>query len=96
MRHEAVIPGVTHGRVQEAVDHQGTGFLVHLVLDRLSADRHFDDGVHVFGRILADGNGVEVHGAILNEAAEKLKKKPAALAGPPVLIFSQTVCQSSA
>jgi hypothetical protein len=41
--------------------------LVHLVLDRFAPDRHFDDGVHVFGRPVADGDGVEVHGAILTD-----------------------------
>jgi hypothetical protein len=49
---------------------------------------------------VADGNGIEVHGAILNEARQKLKKKPAALAGPPVFfclqVCLQTACQSSA
>jgi hypothetical protein len=36
--------------VQEAVDEQRAGLLVHLVLDRLAADRHLDDDVDVFGR----------------------------------------------
>ena len=61
VRHEAVIARIAHRRVQEAVDHQGAGGLVHLVLDRLAADRHLDDDVDVLGRIVADLDGVDAH-----------------------------------
>ena len=47
MRDEAVIAGIAHRRVQEAVDEQRAGILVHLVFDRLAADRHLDDDVDV-------------------------------------------------
>jgi hypothetical protein len=50
--------------MQEAVDHQGAGGLVHLVFDRLAADRHLDDDVHVVGRIIADGNRIDAHGML--------------------------------
>jgi len=50
--------------MQETVDHQGAGRLVHLVFDRLAADRHLDDDVHVIGRIMADGNRVDAHGML--------------------------------
>ena len=62
VRHEAVVAGIAHRRVQEAVDHQRAGRLVHLVLDRLAADRHLDDDVDVLGRIVADRDGIDAHG----------------------------------
>ena len=62
VRDEAVIAGIAHRRVEEAVDDQRAGFLVHLVFDRLAADRHLDDDVDVVGRILADRDGVDAHG----------------------------------
>ena len=43
VRNEAVIAGIAHRRVEEAVDEQRAGGLVHLVLDGLAADRHLDD-----------------------------------------------------
>src|SRR5690348_12530265 len=62
MRDEAVIPGITHRGVEEAVDHQRAGLLVHLVFDRLAADRHLDDDVDLARRIYPDGDGVNTHG----------------------------------
>ena len=59
---EAVVAGIAHGRVQEAVDHEGARRLVHLVLDGLAADGHLDDDVDVLGRVDADGNGIDAHG----------------------------------
>src|SRR5215510_3135265 len=61
MRHEAVIARIAHGGVQETIDHQGARSLIHLVFDRLAADRHLDDDVEVLGRVVADRNGVEAH-----------------------------------
>ena len=55
MRHEAVISGIAHRRIEEAVDEQRARRLVHLVFDRLAADRHLDDDVDVVGRILPVG-----------------------------------------
>ena len=46
MRNEAVISRIAHRRVEEAIDHQRSGVLVHLVFDRLAADRNFDDDIH--------------------------------------------------
>src|SRR5471030_1554280 len=80
VRHEAVVPRIAHRRVEEAVDHQRAGRLVHLVLDRLAADRHLDDGVHVLGRIVADPDGIDVHGPIVEELALK------ETGGPPKFI----------
>lgn len=62
MRHEAVIARIGHGCVKETVDDKRAGLLVHLVLDRLAADRHFNDYVDVFRRIGADGDGINIHG----------------------------------
>ena len=59
---EAVVPRIAHRRVEEPVDHQRAGRLVHLVLDRLAPDRHLDHDIHLVGRIVSDGNGVEAHG----------------------------------
>src|SRR5471030_431927 len=67
VRHEAVVPGIAHRRVEEAVDHQRARRLVHLVLDRIAADRHLDDGVHVLGRIMADLDGIDVHDRTIKE-----------------------------
>ena len=61
MRDEAVIAGVAHRRIEEAIDHQRAGFLVHLVFDRLAANRHFDDDVDVVWRIYSDRDGVNAH-----------------------------------
>ncbi len=61
MWHEAVIARIGHWRIEEAVDDEGAGLLVHLVLDRLAADRHFNDDVDVFRRIGADGDGINIH-----------------------------------
>src|SRR5690606_33355940 len=62
MRHEAVIPGITHGGVEKADDEQRARFLVHLTFERLAADAHFNADVEVFGRIFPDGYGVYAHG----------------------------------
>src|SRR6185312_16722289 len=61
MRDEAVVSGVAHRRIEEAVDEEGARGLVDLVFDRLAAKRHLDDDVEVVGRIAADRDGVDVH-----------------------------------
>src|SRR5258708_15857525 len=61
MRDEGVVPGVAHRRIEKAVHHQRAGFLVHLVLDRLAADRHLDDDVDLARRIDPDRDGVNAH-----------------------------------
>jgi hypothetical protein len=58
--------------VQEAVDEQGAGRLVHLVLHRQAALRDLDEDVDVLGSVRADGDGVQVHGSVL-VAAQKSK-----------------------
>ncbi|MNT03641.1 hypothetical protein D3C72_1381880 [compost metagenome] len=65
VRHEAVVARIVHGGVQEAVDEQGAGFLVHLVLHRQAALRDLDDDVDVPRRIRADRNGFDVHVTLL-------------------------------
>jgi len=61
VRHEPVVAGIGHRRVQEAIHDQRARFLVHLVLDGLAAVRDFDDDVHVLRGIVADGNRVDSH-----------------------------------
>src|SRR6185295_1110554 len=61
VRDEPVIAGIAHRRIEEAVDHQRAGFLVHLVFDRLAANRHFDDDVDLARRIDPDSDGVNAH-----------------------------------
>ena len=46
------------------VDDKRAGVLVHLVFDRLAADRHFDDDVDLARRIDPDRNGVNAHGRL--------------------------------
>ena len=59
MGHEAVVPGVGHGGVEEAVDDQHARVLVQLVLDGLASYGHLDDDIHVVRRALADGDGFD-------------------------------------
>ena len=61
VRHEAVIRRIAHRRVQDAVDEQRAAGLVEFVLHRLAAHGHFDDDVEALGRIVADGDEVDVH-----------------------------------
>src|SRR5690606_5074808 len=61
MGDEAVVSGVAHGGVEEAVDEQRAGLLVDLVFDRLAAKGDFDDDIEVVGRVLAHGDGVDIH-----------------------------------
>jgi hypothetical protein len=74
VRDEAVIARVAHRRVEEAVDDERARRFVHLVLDRLAADRHLDDDVHVVRRVRADRDGVDAHGSSHESqgAAERL------------------------
>src|SRR5450432_1430188 len=62
MWNEAVIAGITHGGIEKPVDHQGAGVLVHLVFDRLAADRHLDDDIDLTRRIGPDRDSVNAHG----------------------------------
>ena len=65
VRHEAVIGGIAHRRMQDAVDEQRARCLVEFILHRFAASRHFDDDVEAFGRIVANGNLVDIHGAAI-------------------------------
>ena len=62
MRDEPVVPRIAHRRIEEPVDKQRARGLVELVLDRLAAERHLDHDIDVVGRVLADRDGIEVHG----------------------------------
>src|SRR5258706_2901595 len=62
MRNEPVIAGIAHGGIEKPVDDKRAGVLVHLVFDRLAADRHFDDDIDLARRIDPDRNGVNAHG----------------------------------
>ncbi|KPJ80768.1 MAG: hypothetical protein AMJ58_07635 [Gammaproteobacteria bacterium SG8_30] len=61
VRHEAVVAGVVHRRVQEAVDAQDARLLVELVLHRHAPLRDLDQDVDVARRVLADRDLVDVH-----------------------------------
>ena len=63
--HEAVIGGIAHRRVQDAVHEQRAAVLVELIFHRLAAHRDFDDDVERFGRIVADGDLLDIHGKVL-------------------------------
>jgi hypothetical protein len=65
VRHETVVAGECHRRIQEPIDDERAGILVELVLDRLAAERDFDDDVDVVRRVVADGYGLDTHGALL-------------------------------
>jgi hypothetical protein len=52
---EAIVAGVAHRRAAEPVIDEYARRLVYLVLDRLAADRHFDDYVHLVRWVTADG-----------------------------------------
>jgi hypothetical protein len=59
---EPVIAGIAHGGIKKPVDDKRAGFLVQLVFDRLTTDRHFDDDVDLTRRIDPDRDGVNAHG----------------------------------
>ena len=81
VRDEAVIAGIAHRRIEEAVDHQRAGVLVHFVFDRFAANGHFDDDVDVVRRIDSDRDGVNAHGG-LRLAFEGRAWKSGARQGP--------------
>src|SRR5690606_9688792 len=54
------------------------GFLVHLVLDRVAADRHLDDDVDVLGRVVANGDGVDAHELFLLRLGQSRQRRDAA------------------
>src|SRR5690625_1392027 len=62
VRHEAVVAGVMHRRVQEAVDVERAGILVQLVLHRLASHWHLDDHIDLEGGIVSDRYPVDQHG----------------------------------
>ncbi len=80
---EAVISGVAHRRIEEAVDHQGAGGLVHLVLDRLAADRHLDDDVDLVRRVRPERDRIDTHdeGSIARQSRRRRKETPAVIRG---------------
>src|SRR5580658_6800617 len=61
MGDEAIISRIAHRGIEKSVDLQRAALLVHLVFDRLAADWHLNDDVHVVGRILADWHSAQVH-----------------------------------
>jgi hypothetical protein len=54
VRDEAIVRGIEHGGVQEAVDEHGPRFLVDLVFDRSATLRDLDDDIDFVRRIFAD------------------------------------------
>src|SRR5262249_17410335 len=65
VRNESIVPRIAHRRIEEAVDDERSGFLVHFVFDRLAADRHLDDCVDLLRRISAYRNVIEIHRGLL-------------------------------
>jgi len=61
VRNEAVVARIGHRRIQETIHHERTRLLVHLVFDRLAAQRDLDDDIHVIRWIGADGNSIYTH-----------------------------------
>ena len=66
VRDETVVSGVAHRRVKKTIDDEHARCLVRLVLDRLAANRHLDDGIHFIRWIAADRQMVKVHLASLS------------------------------
>ena len=67
VRHEAVVVGVEHRHVDDAVDEERARVLVDLVLHRRAAAGaagDLDDDVDVVGRVLARRDLVELHGRL--------------------------------
>jgi hypothetical protein len=56
-------------RIEEAVDEERAGFLIHLVFDGLAAERHFDHDVDVVRRVLSNLDRVKAHRAVLRNEA---------------------------
>src|SRR3981081_3816700 len=61
MRDETVIAWITHGGIQESVDDQGAGSLVHLIFDRLAAHRNLHHHVDFIGWIAANRYCFQTH-----------------------------------
>ena len=51
--------------MEKAIDEEGTGRLVQLVLDGLAAYRNLDDDVHVIRRIVPDLDRIDPHEPLL-------------------------------
>ena len=45
VRHEAIVGGIAHRRVQDTIDEQGARRLVEFIFHRLAAGRHFDNHI---------------------------------------------------
>ena len=56
VRNEAVVAGITHGRIEEPVHEHRPRRLVDFVFDRLAAQRNLDHHVDVLRRVLAGGD----------------------------------------
>jgi hypothetical protein len=59
-----VVAGVVHCSLEHAVEEQGAGFLVDLVLDCRAVHGDFDDDVDVVGDVAPDGNILQAHGRL--------------------------------
>jgi len=79
VRDEAVVTGVTHRRVEEAVDHQRAGLLVHLVFDRFATHGDFNDDVDVLRDVFSDRDRINTHGK--GSVIAEIKSRPAAIFG---------------
>ena len=53
MRNKTVVSGIAHRRIKHPVDEQRARLLVHLIFDRLAANRHPDNDIDLVRRVLA-------------------------------------------
>ena len=61
VRHIAVVARVVHGCAHEAIDENRAAIFVHLVLDRIAAQRDLDDHIEVVRHVLPRGHQIERH-----------------------------------
>ncbi len=59
--HKAIIGGVAHGRVQKAIDKQRSAGLVKLIFHGLATDRHLDQDIQAFRRIIPRRDQINAH-----------------------------------
>jgi len=61
MGNEAVIAGISHRRIEKAINNQRAGLFVHFILDRFATNRNLNDDVHFLRRIFANRDCVQAH-----------------------------------
>src|SRR5262249_2121545 len=71
VRHETIVAGIAHRRVQEAIDNERASSLIEFVFNGFAADRHFHNDVHVLRWIGADRDGIDAHGLSFVRASRR-------------------------